>query len=288
MVLAGFVKIKFISSQKRSKLTERVFFPYSDPVKNVVKKCKKSLQIILILGIFGSFLSSCSSMDMRSDTAEGSFKIAEQFEKDDRYEEAIRRYKEVKNKFPYSQYAVKAELKVADVQFLSEEYGEAQISYQTFKDLHPKHEQIDYVIFRIGLSLYNQLPSTIDRDLTLAQEVVTTMEELIRRFPQSQYFKEATEHRLKTLKMMAEKEKYIADFYFKRSQWLAALGRYEDLYKKFPDSGFEPYALLRASQSADKLEDTSKSRAYLNLLKSKFPQSSEALRGEPTNFEEGN
>lgn len=246
---------------------------------------KKIIQIFLLNSLI--VYSGCSSLDKKSDTPEGAFKIAEEFEKDDRYEEAIRRYKEVKNKFPYSQYAVKAELKVADVQFLSEEYVDAQISYQSFKELHPKHEQIDYVVFRSGLSIYNQLPSTIDRDLTLAKEVVETMDELLAKYPQSKHVKEATEYRAKTLKMMAEKEKYIADFYFKRSDWLAALGRYEDLYKKFPNSGFEPYALLRASQSAEKISESQKANAYLTLLKSKFPQSSEALRGEPTDFEEG-
>lgn len=238
-----------------------------------------------MLSVF--FFNSCSTLDHKADNPEGAYKIAEQFEKDDRYEEAIRRYKEVKNKFPYSQYALRAELKVADVQFLAEDYGEAQVSYQTFKELHPRHESIDYVIFRIGLSVYNQLPSSIDRDLGLAHEVVLNMDELIRKYPSSTYVKEAADYRLKTIKMMAEKEKYIADFYFKRSDWLSALGRYEDLYKKFPNSGYEPYALLRASQSAEKLNESQKSSSYLSLLKSKFPQSSEAQHGEPSNFEEG-
>ncbi len=120
-------------------------------------------------------------MDRKSDTPEGAYAIAEEFDKDERYEEAIRRYTEVKNKFPYSNFATKAELAIADVYYKQESYPEAQVSYQAFRELHPKSPQADYVVYRIGLSYFQQLPTTLDRDLTVAREAISNFDDLIKR-----------------------------------------------------------------------------------------------------------
>ncbi|MBC7371904.1 MAG: outer membrane protein assembly factor BamD, partial [Bdellovibrionaceae bacterium] len=183
------------------------------------------LQLLKVLS-FSLILTSllaCSTMDKNSATPDGAFSIAEEFDKDERYEEAIRRYTDVKNKFPYSNFATKSELAVADVYYKQESYPEAQVSYQAFRELHPKHPQIDYVVFRIGMSYFNQLPTTLDRDLTVAGEVITSFNELMKRYPNSTYINEAAEKKLATVKMLAGKEDYIAHFYFKREMYESAL-----------------------------------------------------------------
>ncbi len=227
-----------------------------------------------------SGLLACSTMDKKSDTPEGAYALAEEFDKDERYEEALRRYAELKNKFPYSNFATKAELATADVYFKQESYPEAQISYQAFRELHPKHPQIDYVVFRIGLSYFNQLPSTTDRDLTIAHEVVASFNELIKQYPDSQYVKEASEKKLEALKMLADKENYIAFFYFKREMYDSALPRYEGLISKYPSLGFDEKALLGAAFSANKLGNFAKSKKYRDELLKRFPNSEEARRAE--------
>ncbi|WP_413289603.1 outer membrane protein assembly factor BamD [Bdellovibrio sp. HCB337] len=237
------------------------------------------LKFLPLLLVF-SGLIACSSMDKKSDTPEGAFALAEEFDKDERYEEALRRYTEVKNKFPYSNFATKSELAIADVYFKQESYPEAQVSYQAFRELHPKHPQVDYVMFRVGMSYYNQLPSTLDRDLTVAQDVISSFDEFIKRFPTSQYTKEAGEKRTETLKMLAGKEEYIAAFYFKREMYDSALSRYETLISTYPTLGFDEKALYGATMSANKIGDSFKAQKYLKELMAKFPQSSEAQRAQ--------
>ena len=142
-------------------------------------------------------LSACSSLDSYdTSTAEGSFKLAEKYVEDERYEEAIALFADVKNKFPYSKLATDAELKIADVQYDRESYLEAQTAYEVFKELHPKHPKSDYVTYRLGMSLFNQLPSTIDRDLSLAERAIVYYQEVIRSFPGSEFVASAKEHRL--------------------------------------------------------------------------------------------
>lgn len=226
--------------------------------------------------MFAAMIAACSSAEKNSNTPEGAFAIAQEFESSDRYDEAIRRYNEVKNKFPYSHFATKAELAVADVYYKQESYPEAQVAYQSFRDLHPKHPQIDYVVFRIGLSYFNQLPTTIDRDLTLAHDTINTFNELIKTYPASQYIEEAKAKRNDALKMLAQKEEYIADFYFKQKIYQSALGQYKDLYQNFPGLGFEAKALSRAVICAKRLGDDTKVKTYSNVLFSKFGSTPEA------------
>ncbi|WP_374076761.1 outer membrane protein assembly factor BamD [Bdellovibrio bacteriovorus] len=235
----------------------------------------KTLRVITIAAAMGLLLSGCSTTEKNSNTPEGAFAIAEEYDQGERYEEAIRRYTEVKNKFPYSNFATKAELAIADVYYKQESYAEAQVSYQMFKELHPTVPNADYVQFRIGMSYFNQLPTTIDRDLTQANDAILNLSEVIKKYPNSVHVGEAKEKRSAAIKMLAEKEEYIADFYFKRKIFDSALSRYEGLYNNYRGLGLDAKALSRAAICAQKTGDTPKAKKYTEILAREFPGSSE-------------
>ncbi len=214
-------------------------------------------------------------MEKNADTPEGAFAIAQEFDKDERYEIALQRYQDIKNKFPYSQFATKSELAIADVYFKQESYAEAQVSYQSFRDLHPKHPQIDYVVFRIALSYYHQVPESIDRDLSLANDAISFFREIEEKFARSAFAKEAEEKHLELVKKLAAKEEYIADFYLKRKAWGSALSRYEGLLKGYKKLGFEERALSKAAICAFRMGDGQKAQKLLAELAKNFPQSEE-------------
>lgn len=230
----------------------------------------KTLRVTLLCAFLGIFVSGCATTEKNANDPEGAFAIAEEFDKGERYEEAIRRYSEIKNKFPYSNYATKAELAIADCLFKQEAYAEAQVAYQSFKDLHPTVPESDYVQFRIGLSYFNQLPSTIDRDLALADEAIVNLNLVMKKYPKSPYAVEAKEKRSAAIKMLAEKEDYIGDFYFKRKVFDSALSRYEGLYANYRGLGFDAKALSRAAISAYRVGDLSKVKKYREILVKEF------------------
>ncbi|MGE0761881.1 MAG: outer membrane protein assembly factor BamD [Bdellovibrionales bacterium] len=229
-----------------------------------------------LLASFIALLAGCSSAPKGDpSTAEGSFALAEKYEKDERYEEALAQFTSVRNKHPYSSLATEAELRVAEIHFKREDYPEAQGAYESFKELHPSYARIDYITFRLGLSIFKQLPSTIDRDLALANKGLLYFEEVITSFPKSEYVAGAQEHKGKILEMLAEKELYIADFYFKREKYDSALGRYEDLLDHYPNSRFAPRALMGGAIAAARAKDESKSRILLSELERRFAGSKE-------------
>jgi len=231
--------------------------------------------LILIISIL--FLSACSSTgEIDTSTAEGAYKLGEKYEKDERYEESIAQFSAVKNKFPYSKLATEAELRIAEINFKREEFVEAQNAYQVFKEMHPSHPKIDYVTYRLGLSFYNQLPGTIDRDLAVAERAILYFDEVVQSYPQSSHVAEAREHKNKALKMLAEKEFYIGNFYFIRDFYDSALTRFEGLLEKYPSLGFDAKALYGAAVSAFKIKDLGKAKAHYQRLMSQYKDSAEA------------
>lgn len=246
-------------------------------MQNAVSKAvTKMLPLVFFCGSFYFLLGCASSEERNVSTAEGAYKYAHEFDQAERYDLALTKYADVKNKFPYSSLATDAELAIADVHYKRESFAEAQLSYQNFRDLHPKHAKIDYVVYRIAMSYYMQLPETYDRDLSLGHDAIYHFDELIKSYPQSQYVAEAKQKREETYRQLMEKELYIADFYFKQEKYNAALRRYESAIKKYSGIGFDPRAHLGAARCAKKLADNEKLKTHVSALMKDYPKSAEA------------
>jgi outer membrane protein assembly factor BamD len=231
---------------------------------------------ISLLFAFLVFFTACSSTDkVDTATAEGAFKLAEKYEKDERFDEAITYYSDVKNKFPYSSLATSAELKIADIEFKRENFPEAESAYKVFREFHPTHEKSDYAIYRLGLSIFNQLPPTTDRDLSLATAAIENFDVVINSYSASPYVKEAQEKKRAAQQMLADKEYYIANFYFIREKWESSLGRFEDLLRNHSKFGYDEKALYGATLSAYRMKDMDKAKSYFKRLLADFPNSKE-------------
>jgi outer membrane protein assembly factor BamD len=238
--------------------------------------CIFTAPLLVSMALSMTFTGCSSAPELDTSTPEGAFKLGERFEADERYEEAIAQFNTVKNKHPYSKLAAEAELHIADIHFKREEFVESQGSYQAFKEMHPSYPRIDYVTFRLAMSFYNQLPPTIDRDLTVADRAILYFDEVAQSYPKSEYVNDAKDFKHKALVMLADKVMYIADFYFIRDHYESALGRYEELLDKYPELGFNAKALYGASISAFRIKEMTKAKDYFDKLQSNFKDSSAA------------
>ena len=237
----------------------------------------KSKYLILLM----FFVASCVSYDQHDTSkASGAFALAKQLEDDERYEEALIQYRDVKNRFPYSQYKVLSELQIAEIQYKKEAFAEAQAAYELFKELHPKHPKTDYVTYKIGESIFMQLPSTIDRDLSVAPAAIKQFNVLLRDFPQSKFADDAKKKKQETIEKLAAKELYIADFYYRTDEWQQAIVRYEKYIKEFPGHSKQAHARYRAGLAAGKFGDEPKRNSLLRGLIETYPQSKEAKKAK--------
>jgi len=187
--------------------------------------------LALILGFHG-----CATGPIEENDPAKLFQQAEEEIQSDHYILATDHLKALRNKFPYSQFAPLAQLRLADVYFLQESFGEAASAYETFRDLYPKHEKSSYALFRAAKSYYKDTPEQIARDLGPANRAVEAYREFLRRYPADPLKDEAQAELLSAEDRLAKKEKYIADFYRKRGQLKAARARLEGLVSVYPQT----------------------------------------------------
>ena len=185
----------------------------------------------LVVGAAGcAFLTGSKQVESAEELAE---KGMESFEEED-YSDALKAFNTLKERYPYSRYAILAELKVADAHFYRQEYPEAIAAYEDFVQLHPKNEAIPYVKYQIGVCFYEQILS-IDRDQTPTRLAILSFERLLKEHSDSAYASEAARKIHDCRKLLAEHELYVGRFYYKSKHYGAALGRFEGVLTGYMD-----------------------------------------------------
>ena len=159
-----------------------------------------------------------------------------------RYADSIEKFQKLKDYYPFSKYAILADLKIADAHYHREEYEDAIFGYENFEKLHPRNEAIPYVIYQIGMCYYDQI-STPDRDQTAARKALETFQRLKKQFPQDEYARRSEEKITKCLKSLAESTYLIGVFYYRSNHFKAALQRFMSVVSDYPDVGYHQQAL---------------------------------------------
>jgi outer membrane protein assembly factor BamD len=111
--------------------------------------------------------------------------------------------------------------------------------------------------------------------MTLATTAMEYFDQVISSYPSSEFVEKSKEYKDKCQHMLADKAKYIADFYFTREKWESALGRYEDMMKNFPMPNYDVEALYGATISAYKMKDMDRAKNYFKRLLAEYPSSKE-------------
>jgi outer membrane protein assembly factor BamD len=158
------------------------------------------------------------------------------------YKDAIDDFEKLRDWYPFSKYAILAELKIADAHFNLEAYTDAIFAYEEFEQLHPRNEAIPYVIYRIARSHFNQI-DTIDRDQSNAHKAMETYRRLIQQFPSDVYAGMARSDMLACYQSLAGHEYYVGMFYYKNKNYKAAKVRFTAVVKNYPDVGYHQRAL---------------------------------------------
>jgi len=178
--------------------------------------------------------------------------------RDGDYKSAIDAFKKLKDWYPFSKYAILAELKIADAYYKRGEYEEAVFAYEEFENLHPRNEAIPYVIYQIGRCHFEQIDS-VDRDQDSARQALKTYSRLIRQFPKDTYAVKAHGDIKKCLKSLAGHDLYVGHYYYKGKHYQAALDRYRSILVNYTDVGIHKQALEYIDLCESKIQAESES-----------------------------
>ena len=144
-------------------------------------------------------------------------------------------FNEVRRRFPQSRFVALSELRMADMFFERDLFNQAASLYGSFVDLYPQHKEAPYALYRKALSHFEDRPSNIARDQSPMILALNSSRKLLRRYSSSKYTKECEDIISKARLTLAQKEAYVARYYEKKKQYSAALFRWKELLRRFPD-----------------------------------------------------
>ena len=163
------------------------------------------------------------------------------------HEKAIETFQTIVDNYPYSDYAVLAELAIADAYFDDSKYEEALSYYRDFADLHPHNEKVPYTIYRSALCHERHVEKAY-RDQTATREALIYLDRLLDLYPHSEYATkgEILWRDLRT--RLARSVLGIANFYRKRGEFEAAAERYRSILNEYPGLGLDARALYHLGE----------------------------------------
>jgi outer membrane protein assembly factor BamD len=158
------------------------------------------------------------------------------------YSRAIEKFEKLKDWFPFSRYAMLAELKIGDAHYQLKQYEQAIFAYEEFEKLHPNNEAVPYVVYQTGRCYFDRI-ETIDRDQTPAKKALETFQRLIKQYPNDEYARTADAHLSKCYQHLAGHDFIIGVFYYKSKHYQAACQRFKSVISDYPDVGYHQKAL---------------------------------------------
>ncbi len=188
------------------------------------------------------------------------------------YIAAAKLFDEVERQHPYSSWATKSQLMAAYSYYLDTSYDDAIIALERFIQLHPSNKDVPYAYYLKGLSYYEQI-SDVSRDQAMTKSALAAFKELVTRFPQSKYARDAKVKLDLTVDHLAGKEMEIGRYYQNQKQYLAAINRFLRVVNKYQSTTHVPEALTRLAESYMALGLVGEAKKVTAVLGHNFPGS---------------
>lgn len=188
------------------------------------------------------------------------------------YKDAVKAFEEVERQHPYSEWAVRAEIMAAFANFRDGQYDAAISMLDRFVKQHPSNTNTPYAYYLKALCYYEQI-TDVGRDQKITVQAQQALREVVSRFPDSEYARDA---RLKldlVADHLAGKEMEIGRYYERHYDYLAATNRFRTVVEKYPTTSHTPEALERLVECYLKLGVVEQAQRYAAVLGYNYPGS---------------
>lgn len=191
-----------------------------------------------------------------------------------RWTEAIKAFEEVERQHPYSTWSRRSMLMTAFAQYSTNKYDEAIETAQRFIQLHPGNEGAAYAYYLVALSYFEQIMD-VGRDQSTTERALRALQDVVRRYPDSDYARDAQLKVEMTYDQLAGKEMEVGRFYLTREQHLAAVNRFRRVVDdpNFQRTTHAPEALHRLVESYLSMGLEQEAQKAAAVLGHNFPDS---------------
>jgi outer membrane protein assembly factor BamD len=186
------------------------------------------------------------------------------------YSDAARTFDEVESQHPYSVWATKGELMSTYALYEDGRYDEAILAADRFIQLHPGNRDVAYAYYLKAICYYIQI-TDVGRDQKITEQALRALEEVVRRFPNSKYARDAKLKLDFTRDHLAGKEMEIGRYYLGQQEYLAAMNRFKRVVDNYQTTTHVPEALERLVECDLALGLTSEAQKNAAVLGYNYP-----------------
>ncbi len=201
---------------------------------------------------------------------------------------AIDRLRQLEARYPFGVYAEQAQLEMMYAQYKMSDLPSVLAISERFIRLHPLHPQVDYAYYLRGVATYEMGFAFIDRyfndgnmerDPTPLRDAFQHFNELILRYPNSQYAADAQARMVFIKQRLASHEIMVAQFQMKRHSFIAAANRATHVITTYPRTPAVADALALQVEAYRQLQLFEEADKALALLKLNFPNHTQLRDG---------
>ncbi|MBN8827575.1 MAG: outer membrane protein assembly factor BamD [Sphingobacteriia bacterium] len=179
-------------------------------------------------------------------------------------------FEQLEKEFPYSKWAIKGQLMYAYLQYAQNNFAASIASLERFLQLYPLHQNADYAYYLIALNNYDQI-NNAGRDQQDTYKALNSLEEVINRFPDSPYAKDAKVKLDLVHEHLAAQEMSVGRFYLKKNNIIGALNRFKTVVDRFNKTIHVAEALFRLTEIYYSMGLVNEAQKYASILGYNFP-----------------
>jgi len=178
---------------------------------------------------------------------------------------AAQKFNEAEILFPQSDWAPKSALMAAYSYYTQDYYGDTIAELERFLKVYPKHKDIDYVYYLLGISYYEQIVDE-KKDLQTIVEAKKYFKTVIKNYPNSEYAIDANFKLDYVNDILASKEMYIGRYYFDKKKWIPAINRFKTVINNYETTIYAEEALYRLVEVHYTIGLKNEAKKYATLL----------------------
>lgn len=202
------------------------------------------LVLVLLAGCGSSIFGGEEEIPIEDRSATEIFAQAEGEMAEGNYRQAAEIFDEIERLFPFSQLAKRAMIMSAFASYEGGDMPSARAAASRYLDLYPSDEDAPYAQYLIALTWYDNIVD-VGRDQATTRNAMQELTELVRRYPDSDYARDAALKIDLTNNHLAGKEMEVGRYYLKRGHYIAAINRFRQVLEKYQTTAHAPEAMHR-------------------------------------------
>jgi outer membrane protein assembly factor BamD len=188
------------------------------------------------------------------------------------YKAAAKRFEEVDRQHPYSEWARKALLMSAFARYESRDYEDCISTAKRYVTLHPGSPDAAYAQYLIASSYYDQIPD-VSRDQGRTEKAIQALEEVMRKFPSTEYAASAKKKIEVARDQLAGKEMEVGRYYLNKKDFAGAINRFKVVVTKYQTTRHVEEALTRLTEVYMAMGIADEAQTAAAVLGHNFPDS---------------